>query len=148
MGLSATAYIAIGSAVVGAGSAVYSADQRAEAAEKREEANELSRAIEADKAQQKRVQAVRQNRVQRAEIFAQATAGGTGGSSGTAGAMGSLTTQTASNIGFSQSIDEQRERRAGILEEANELSLEGQQIGNIGGAISSGIGSVGGALAG
>ena len=67
-------------------------------------ANDVSRKIEARQAQRERLAALREAQIARATSTQQAATAGTVDSSGFAGQQAGITTQTASNIAFSQQV--------------------------------------------
>lgn len=93
---------------------------------------ELERAAVAQQRRQDRIQTIREARIRRASILAQASASGIGqGSSGLVGAVGSLQSQFASTIGlaniFTRLQEQSAEKQSKIMESQGRVAqLQGQ----------------------
>lgn len=139
-------YVAVAAVVVSAATTALSVQQQKKANVERQKADAIAQRQEQVRATRERAQALRQNRLQQAEVFAAAANQGAMGSSSVQGATAALGTQTAANIGFANQIDSLGAMRQQSLELANKFNNRASTIQQVGGTISNGIASVGGAF--
>lgn len=98
-------------ALVSIGTTVYTQIEARKAQKEEEKANKKAARIEAIKGRNERANALRQNRISAAEIFAQAANAGVQGSSPVQGAIGSLNTRSADAFRTSAGIDQLEQQR-------------------------------------
>lgn len=125
------------SAVVAIASTVVSVSQQNKARKETRRANNRAARIEAIRAQRERTQALRQSRVQSANLLNQATVGGFAGASGVQGAQASLGSQTASNFQFTGAVDTLSAQRNALLGRAQSYQSNAQFASTIGSAATS-----------
>jgi hypothetical protein len=124
-------------AVVAIGATVYSVVQQSKAAKANKKANERAARIEAFRSARERGQALRQNRITAADLFARAANAGVAGSSGVQGALASQGSQAASELTFANQIDALNQERLRFLQRADSANANaalGGQIASIAGA--------------
>ncbi len=106
-------------AVVGVVAATaYSVHEQSVARREQRQANERSARIEAVKGQRERANALRQNRITQASVFAQGANAGVQGSSGVQGTLASFGTQAAVNFDFANNIDTLNQQRLSFINRA------------------------------
>lgn len=105
----------VGLAVAGT---AYSVREQREARQDQRKANARARRIEAVRSQRERARALQANRINAAQVFAQAGNAGVGGSSGVQGTLGALGTQAATNFSFANMLDTLNQQRLQYLDSA------------------------------
>lgn len=141
---SAAAYAAIAGVVVAAGGTALSINAQNEAQDAAEKRNKLNQAVEGFKSKRERIAARRQNRVQRAQIFAQSAAAGTQTSSGVSGFISSSKSQEASAFGAAGAVNEGRQESLDLALGINQSlgrAQQFQQVASLGPAVGQGISS-------
>lgn len=133
--------IVTAAAVVSAGALAYSAYEQREARQDQRQANRRARRIEEVKAQRQRTQAIRQNRVNAASVFAQAANSGQQNASATQSTLAGLGTNAAINQQYTQALNSLNVDRMRSLSRAEDhlntagIAEQGAQIANtVGGA--------------
>lgn len=122
---------------------IYSTQQQAAAAKKQQEANKKAARAEAVKGQIERTNALRQNRISAAEIFAQASGAGLQNSSSVQGALGSQGTRAATDFSNTYSLDRNEQQRLRLLSGAQSNLNNAQIAEGISGLASSGVSAYG-----
>lgn len=123
----------VAAAVVGAGSLLYSAYQGDKARKQDQQANARAQRLDQLRGQQERAAALRQNRVQAAQITAMSAAANLQGSSATQGSLAALFSNQANNINFANVVDELNRQRLELIGRADSYAGRAQ----LGGAVAS-----------
>ena len=127
--------MATGAAIIGVAIAAFGAVEQREQGKEAQAAQKKSAKVrrnEADlrNARSRRIQVAEQRRA-RAVTIAESEARGTSGGSQVEGAVGSLTSQSASNISFSNQLATFDRERAGFQSDVNTANRRGQRAGSI-----------------
>lgn len=125
--------MSIVAAVVAIAGGVYAGSEQHAARKEQKQANEKAQRIEAVKSQRERARAIQANRVNAAQVFAQAGNATLGTSSGVQGTVGAGATQLAGEIATAGQIDILQGQRLGHQSRADDRLTRagyGQQVSN------------------
>lgn len=133
----------IASAVVAAGSAYSQHRQGQKAADAQKEASRIGSNQAQIEQQAQRRQAVREERIRRAQILQASETSGTAGGSGETGSVGALGSLTASNLASSHSADRTSARLTSLgnrVASANQRANTAGAVGSVAGTVFSNLG--------
>lgn len=97
---------------------VYTVNEQREARKDQKRANARARRIEDVRSQRERMRALQTNRINAAQVFAQAGNAGVGGSSGVQGTLAAFGTQAAGNWNFATTVNTLNQERMRALDSA------------------------------